>query len=180
MSFISASFTRIFPLALTTLIACSSQVYGQVVDTRKIDIKAIQSIQYYQKDNAFRAKVTVIFSNASESDVKLDNGDFMVGVSTKNKKAVHLGRGEVNDLIIPSKAQKTYTLDLFVGYDGQDSISRMMQIFNIIGDPKQKPIMELKGECGFGAKERRGWTTSNSVSIDWQFTPRIQDEVLFQ
>lgn len=177
---IKSSFQALL-LPLVILATSSIPASGQMMEILdQVDIEAIETMQYYKKDNAFRAKVTVVFSNGAERDVKLDDGEFLVGISSKQTPSVHLGRGTVTGLEIPAGKQKSYQMDLFVGYEDADTVQRMVQIFNIIGDPKQKPIMELKGECKLGARMERGWASSNSVSIEFIFTPKIQDEVLFQ
>ena len=164
-------------IALT--IALASPAFGQLEIAEQIDIKAIESMQVYKNGDKFMAKVQVLFSNDHEKNIRLKNGDFNVSIKKAGSAGIHLGRGEVAELVIPANNKQSYSLDLFVGY-GADAIGRILQVFNIVGNPDIKPIMTLEGESDFGIQSKRGWISSKSLSIEWDFTPKLQNEVLFQ
>jgi len=168
-------------LAIAATSILSSNLFAQFDLVTALDLEAVKSMQFDKQGDKYYADVEVIFSSTYSADVKLDKGDFLVTVND-----INLGRGAVDGLIIPKGAKgnpslKVAKMQIFVGYDKPETISRMIGVFNVVGMPSITPKMSLKGECSLGAQVNgRGWASSNSMSIDFVFVPELQDEVLFQ
>ncbi|KHD11479.1 hypothetical protein PN36_30530 [Candidatus Thiomargarita nelsonii] len=178
------------PILLTTLILYLLSIgtaYAfslEVVD--QLDIKAIKSIKFKQTDEEFRADVVVQFSTSAKSAIKFRNANFLITFKDDKDNEVYLGTTQSEELFFPASEDgteklKEENLAVYVGKNDLDTITRLIKIFNLIGNPESEFTMILSGTTQVGTKARRGWIYQGRVEIeDFSFHPTIQREVLFK
>jgi hypothetical protein len=156
----------------------------EIVD--KLDIKAIKSINLKQTDDDFRANVVVQFSTSAKAAIKFRKTDFIITFQDDKGTEVYLGTTQSEELFFPASSDgseklKEEKLDVYVGKNDLDTISRLIRLFNLIGNPDSEFTMILSGTTEVGTKARRGWIYQGRIEIeDFSFHPTIQREVLFK
>jgi hypothetical protein len=156
----------------------------EIVD--KLDIKAIKSITLKQSDEDFRAIVVVLFSTQAKTAVKFKKANFVITLKDDKDKKVRLGTTQSEVLSFPASKDgterlKEESLDVFVGKNNLDTLNRLIQLFNLIGNPDLEFTMILSGTTEVGTKAKRGWIYQGEVEIEaFTFHPTIQREVLFK
>ncbi len=156
----------------------------EIVD--KIDIKAIKSINLNQTDEEFRAVVIVQFSTAAEVALKFRKANFVITFKNDKGTEIYLGTTQPETIFFPACENGTEKLieeelDVYVGKNDLDTISRLISMFNLIGNPNSGFAMILSGTTEIGSKARRGWLYQGRIEIeDFTFHPTIQREVLFK
>lgn len=176
-------FKYIFSSAILLLCGLTTALQASTDIASGIDIHAIRSLKFEHQETGYIAHVEVVFSNTNNRTVRMENGEFEVFIGSKESKGNHirLGVGKLDGQQIQSNGKTTYKFVMEVGPDNSQTRNNLIGIFNIIGVPaNQTPVMFLKGICDFGVMMERGWVTQHSVSVDFQFVPRLQNEVLFQ
>jgi len=168
------------------LFICFGTVYAislEMVD--KLDIEAIKSINLIQAKDDFRAAVVVQFSNSAKASIKFRNADFVITFKNEGEKIL-LGTTKPKELIFPASRDgsprlKEEVLDVYVGKNVVATIKRLIELFNLIGNPDSEFAMILTGVTEVGIKAKRGWLYQGEVEIeDFVFHPTIQREVLFK
>ncbi|MEN8218153.1 MAG: hypothetical protein ABFS56_17635 [Pseudomonadota bacterium] len=156
----------------------------EIVD--KLDIKAIKSINLKQTNDDFRANVVVQFSTSAKAALKFRKADFIITFQDDKGTQVYLGTTQSEELFFPASSDgseklKEEMLDVYVGKNDLDTISRLISLFNLIGNPDSEFTMILSGTTEVGTKARRGWIYQGRIEIeDFSFHPTIQREVLFK
>lgn len=201
-------FKKILILAATMLAFSSTQfAQADLALANQLDVIAIESIQIEPDGNSFIATVAIIFENTSQRKVLLDEGDFDVSIYTFDRKQkeedlarnikkddreyegeespLRIGRGMITNLEIPATTGSLtgrVTYNLLVRIDASDGnpSERLRNLFNVIGNPGLDRTLMLKGDCVVGAWLKRGWVKSNTLSVDFTFTPKIENTVLLQ
>ena len=162
-------------------------VYGfsmELVD--KIDIKAIKSINFNKTETEFRADVVVQFSTVAKTAMKFRQADFIIIFKDDKGKDIYLGTTHSDEILFPSSKNGTEKLietklDVYVGKNNLKTLTRLIELFNLIGNPNSEFTMILSGTTEVGTKARRGWIYQGRVEIeDFTFHPTIQREVLFK
>ncbi len=152
----------------------------------QLDIKAIKSINLKQTENEFRAIVIVQFSTSAETALKFKNANFNLTFKDGNNPEIYLGNTKPKEILFPasrdgSKKLTEKKLDVFVGKNEFQTVTRLIQLFNLIGNPDSEFQMILSGTTEIGIKAKRGWIYQGEVQIeDFTFYPTIQREVLFK
>ncbi|RKZ85396.1 MAG: hypothetical protein DRR19_16465 [Candidatus Parabeggiatoa sp. nov. 1] len=151
----------------------------------KLDIKAIKSINLIKTDDEFRATVVVQFSTAAEVGLKFRNPRFVITFEDGKGTEIYLGTTQQNILFPASEdgSEKIVEkeLDVFVGKNDVSTTTRLIELFNLIGNPGSEFAMRLSGTTNIGTKAKRGWLYHGEVEIeDFTFHPTIQREVLFK
>lgn len=169
------------------LISLGTAAYAfslELVD--KLDIKAIKSINLKQTDKEFRADVVVQFSTSAKAAIKFRKADFVITFEDDKGTEVYLGTTQSEELFFPASEDgteklKEEMLDVYVGKNDLNTITRLISLFNLIGNPEVEFTMILSGTTEVGTKARRGWLYQGRIEIeDFTFHPTIQREVLFK
>jgi hypothetical protein len=175
---------------ITILILCIFKVeisYAlslEVVD--KIDIKAIKSILLKRNANEFRADVIVQFSSTATMPLKFKESDFVIRFKEGKGQEIFLGTTKPKEIVFSASDNgneqlQEEKLDVFVGNDDLETITRLVNLFNLIGNPNADFAMILSGSTEIGVKAKRGWIYQGRVQLeDFTFHPTIQREVLFK
>lgn len=152
----------------------------------KIDIKAIRSIHLKQTQEEFRASVAVQFSTSAEVALKFRKADFVINFQDDKGTKIYLGTTQSEELFFSASQDGNdrlieEKLEVFVGKNNVDTITRLIQLFNLIGNPDSEFAMILSGTTEVGTKAKRGWIYQGEVEIEeFTFHPTIQREVLFK
>jgi len=97
-----------------------------------------------------------------------------------------LGTTQYEELVFPASEDgneklNEEILDVYVGKNEADTITRLIKLFNLIANPDSEFEMILSGTTIVGTRARRGWIYQGSIEIeDFVFYPTIQREVLFK
>jgi hypothetical protein len=152
----------------------------------KLDIKAIKSINLNQTEDEFRAAVAVQFSNSAKAALKFRNANFVITFKNDTGNEIFLGTTKPKELYFPASKDgsarlKEEVLDVYVGKNVLDTITRLIALFNLIGNPDSEFAMILSGTTEVGTKAKRGWIYQGEVELEkFTFHPTIQREVLFK
>ncbi|MCK5876243.1 MAG: hypothetical protein KAG43_01310 [Candidatus Marithrix sp.] len=152
----------------------------------QLDIKAIKSIKLIQTEKKFRVFIVVQFSNSAIIDMKFKRSNFTINFQDDRGADVFLGTTQPKEIFfsasengIASLTEKK--LEVFVGENNIDTINRLMNLFNLIGNPDSEFAMLLSGTTEVGTRTKRGWLYQGQIKIeDFRFYPTIQREVLFK
>lgn len=183
-----------FYAILTCLLVLGSSAQAQMEAVNLINITAIKKMEVVQDGNEYKALVTLVFENDNERTIRLSGADFVVTiksdktttsvdadgkiVTVKVPYDVRFGNGDIGELDIPASGSVEREIPVMVGPVNADSLTRIFEVFNIIGNPERKLEMNLKGEGDIGAEMDHGWALQRSIAIDFTFIPEVQDEVL--
>ena len=152
----------------------------------KLDIKAIKSIKLIPNKEEFRASVVVQFSSLAESALKFKQTDFAITFKDRKGTTIYLGTTQSEELVFPASENGKIQLvdeqlNVFVGKNEAETINRLIQLFNLLGDPDAEFEMILSGTTEVGTRTKRGWIYQGKVELeDFIFNPTIQREVLFK
>ncbi|MDM8568384.1 hypothetical protein QUF50_02485 [Thiotrichales bacterium HSG1] len=152
----------------------------------QLDIKAIKSINLVQTENKFRAFITVQFSNSSPIAMKFKRSNFNINFQDDRGADIFLGTVQPQKILFPASKNGVASLiekklEVLVGEDNTNDINRLINLFNLIGNPNSEFAMILSGTTEVGTKTKRGWLYQGQVEIeDFIFYPTIQREVLFK
>ncbi|MDM8567426.1 hypothetical protein QUF74_17475 [Candidatus Halobeggiatoa sp. HSG11] len=152
----------------------------------QLDIKAIKSINLIQTDKKFRAFIVVQFSSSAPIAMKFKRSNFMINFQDDRGADVFLGTTQPKEILFPASENNVASLtekklEVFVGENNINTINRLMNLFNLIGNPDSEFAMILSGTTEVGTKTKRGWLYQGQVEIeDFVFYPTIQREVLFK
>ena len=170
-------------IALVGVMVLTQGALAQMDKIANLDIKAIKKLQFEEKGKDLVAKNVLVFSNAGDSEVKLRNAKFKVSLKTK-AGTIPMGEGLVDELLLPAgtaeePAELTKEMVLKVGPKDEETIQRLISLFNVIGDPATSFTMVLEGTSEVGFKAARGWIYQKGITVELEFQPSIQREVLF-
>ncbi len=152
----------------------------------QLDIKAIKSINLVQTDKKFRAFIVVQFSSSATIDMKFKHSNFLINFQDNMEADVFLGTTQPTEIFFPASENGIDSLvekklEVLVGENNINTINRLMNLFNLIGNPDSEFAMILSGTTEVGTKTKRGWLYQGQVTIeDFVFYPTIQREVLFK
>ena len=151
----------------------------------KLDIKAIKSINLTKTNEEYSATVVVQFSSTAEIALKFRNPRFAITFEDGKGTEIYLGTTEQNILFPASEDGTEKLVDkelaVFVGKNDVNTTTRLVDLFNLIGNPDSDFSMKLSGKTNVGTKAKRGWVYHGEVEIeDFIFHPTIQREVLFK
>lgn len=156
----------------------------EIVD--KIDIKAIKSINLKQTKEEFRADVVVQFSTSAKTALKFKQVNFELTFKDDKGRKIYLGHTQPKEILFPVSRDgeekfKEEKLDVYVGKNDFQTVTRLIQLFNLIGDPDAAFEMILSGTTVISIRAKRGWISQGEIEIeDFTFYPTIQREVLFK
>jgi len=173
----------IVAIAFAGICVLTQGAFAQMDKIANLDIKAIQKLQFEEKGKDLIARNVLVFSNAGDSEVKLRNATFKVSLKSGDK-TIPMGEGLVEELVLPAgtaeePAELTKEMVLTVGPKNDETVSRLIALFNVIGDPTSKFTMILEGTSEVGFKGARGWIYQKGITVELEFQPSIQREVLF-
>ena len=179
---------RHFVLSLMVVLSLNLRdIYALSVEmVDQLDIKAIKSINLKKTDEEFRAEVVVQFSTSATAAVKFKEADFVIIFQDGQGEKIHLGTAKPKEIIFPASEDgiehlKDEKLDVYVGKNDINTITRLIKLFNLIGNPDSEFAMILSGSTEVGTKAKRGWIYQGRVELeDFTFHPTIQREVLFK
>jgi hypothetical protein len=171
-------------VALASIVSClcaAGLAHAQGAELQKLDIKAVKSLQVFQDREGFKTRVVLVISNDNASQVRLRNTKFRVQLRNELDMGdpIHLGVARKAEIVL-DQARNLVTLDVEVGPKNDDSIGRLIQMFNLIGNPENRIGMLLDGEGEAGVKGDRGWIDQTGLKANLQFKPQVQREVLFE
>ncbi len=152
----------------------------------KLDIKAIKSIHLTQINNEFRATIKVQFGSTSDVDLKFKNANFKITFKNNKDSDIYLGVTESAEFFFPASEHgierlQDENLNVYVGKNDLDTLNRLIEMFNLMGNPNSEFAMILSGVTDVGTKVKRGWIYQGHIEIeDFTFHPTIQREVLFK
>lgn len=180
----NSAITFLTGLVLAGLTCGSVYAADQAEIMDQLQVVAIKSIKMERKDGHYVATVGVAFANGSNRNLKLVKGYFDFGIKGGDQETF-IGRSQKLDLLLPAAKENKptvteYTLNMTIGEDHNSTFTRILEIFNLVANPKQTITLSLTGECNLGQEVTNGWVYSKSKLVELKFTPKLQNEVLFQ
>lgn len=174
-------------LAVGTLIVGNAS--AQMDQIGKLDIKAIKKMEFAEKGKDLVAKNVLVFANAGPSEVKLRNAEFKVSLKSADK-VIPMGVGKIAELVFPAAtkgegdaltpSELVQEMEIKVGPKDDETIAKLIAMFNVIGDPGTAFTLMLEGTSEVGAKSEKGWIYQKGITVELEFQPSIQREVLFK
>mgnify|MGYP000995745499 CR=1 FL=1 len=164
-------------------------VAAQQEAVNALDVKAIKSMQLQEKSGKYIAEVGVIFVNKSDKESKMRKATFDVAFKSGDV-SIPFGKANLDELVLPAgekaedgtvtSAEKEVTLTVTVGPKDSETFSRLVGLFNIIGNPESELTMQLNGQGELGMKVDKGWVYQQNMAVELEFVPTIAREVLFK
>jgi len=174
--------------------------FAQMDKVAKLDITAIKTMRFEERGADLMAKTGLVFSNAADSEIKLRNGEFRISVKSVDRaaadrnappKTTPIGTGKLEELVFPAASrveggaskpgQLLKEMEIKVGpRDDKTTMQRLIALFNIVGDPASTFTLILEGTCEVGIKAEKGWIYQSGITVELEFQPSIQREVLFK
>jgi hypothetical protein len=162
---------------------------AQMDNIAKLDIKAIKKMEFVEKGKDLVVKNTLVFANAGATEVKLRNAEFKVSLKSADK-VIPMGIGKIDELVFPAAtkgegdaltpSELVKELEIKVGPKDDETIQKLISMFNLIGDPATAFTLMLEGTSEVGAKGEKGWIYQKGITVELEFQPSIQREVLFK
>jgi hypothetical protein len=205
---ISHRITSLALVAATLLVMLSPgdlPAQDQVQELTKLNLKAIKKISFHQEEGRYRAVLAVVFDYSGDRDLRLRESKFKITVLKNQfidgeKVSVRVPFGDASDFLIPVsgellptdeaiipapqpgalKSEGIIYLPTDVGPADAETVTRILQIVNVFGDPEAEFQIELDGDGEAALRIERGWITQKGVGIEFLFRPLVQREVLFE
>jgi len=117
---------------------------AQVADIASVDIQAVKSLKLVETESTYDCDAVILIQNASEQDVKFQDIRFMVSFAAGDK-TVPFGTAPVSSLILPKDEISEVKLTIKVGPKDEKTTKRLIELFNMTGNPAMAPIMLLNG-----------------------------------
>lgn len=178
-------------LPLTTgILACMvftllvGQVSAQMNEIAQMNIKAIKKMNFVDGGKNINLTNTIVFANAATTEIKLRNPEFKISLKS-DVGSILIGTGTVPEILFPAataeqpEAEVTQEITVTVGPKDEDTIMRLITLFNALGDPEAEFTLLLEGTTEVGVKNDKGWVYQKGISVEFEFEPSIQREVLF-
>ncbi|MGB3975371.1 MAG: hypothetical protein WBM02_00930 [bacterium] len=178
-------------LLITISVLCmiaGSTAFAQIEQLSKLDIKAIQKMQFIETGTSVMMKNVFVFVNKGLTDVKLRNAEFEVSLKTDDKE-FYIGKGKFDELVFQAAEQKEDSivpyefkpeLEIKIGPKNDETTQKLMTLFNIIGNPDVSFTLLLKGTSEVGLKGEKGWLYQTGFAVEFEFKPKYQRTVLFE
>jgi hypothetical protein len=155
----------------------------------KLDIKTIKKMEFSEKGKDLVAKNVLVFANAGASEVKLRNAEFKVSLKSAGK-VIPMGVSRIDELVFPAAAkgqdgalapsELVKEMEIKVGPKDDETVAKLIAMFNVIGDPATTFTLMLEGTSEVGTKSEKGWIYQKGITVELEFQPSIQREVLFK
>lgn len=192
--------------ALSTVVCLclfAGAAYGQADSEflSNLSILSISKMQVAVADNNYVLKATVSFANRNKEAGKLLNCKFQAFIDTKRgAEAVVLpvGDGAIAELVVPggsvqeAKKKKEaatikpglvdYEVTVALGPKNDVTFAKLVDIWNVVGDPQAPMSMMLKGQSELAKQLPNGWVSEEGKRYNVQlgYKPTVQREVLFR
>jgi hypothetical protein len=176
--------------AAALLCATSCLAASDVDSVSKISIASVNKVQVIETDSEYLLQVDIAFENKNPEAIKLRNAKFHSIIESKGKSTdltIDIGDTTIDELEIPGAANKktpgqvVKTVTITLGSKNQDSVSKMIKLWNILGNPTAPMTLVLKGSSEFGTKLPNGWVfeQGKTYEVELRFVPTVQRRVLF-
>ena len=181
---------RLIPFLM--FFALASGICLAQIDTQKtlsnLDITAIQKMQVEKTVTGYTLRVITILSNENAESLRLRNGEFEVSFDRGPKLTpIVLGRTAVASQDFPGKKgdkDGTGAMELVVavGPKNDETLDRILAMYNIVGDPDSNLKMVVKGKAEIGLQLPRGWVfeQGRKVELELNFSPQVQRIILLK
>ncbi len=178
--------TLVMLLSVLAVGTCMAQ--AEVQETLgNLDISAIKSMQMTKGLDTYQLKVTVIMTNQNPEALRLRNGNFELTFDRAKDGMLNLGPTSIADKIIPGKnisgpGTTEMVLNVTVGPKNEQTVDRMVEMFNLIGNPASSLKMVVKGKSEVGLQLPRGWffEEGKKLEVELVWTPEIQRVILLK
>lgn len=152
-----------------------------------LDISAVKSLQVRKSGNSYYLDMVVQMRNANERDIKLSECDFGVKLGSSVFSPRYIGKTTpqqivINSAMTDSAPSTDVNLQIGLGADQANVLSTLTYVMNIVGNPADKTQIILDGGANASLKGKRGWIEkTDPVRIaEWQYSPKIQKELLLE
>jgi len=151
-----------------------------------LTISAIKKMQVMRDPTACRMEVVAIVSNENAESMKLRNGSFEVSFHRPGG-SITLGTAQIREQEVygknaPQQGTTVMNLNVYVGPNNDESVNRLIAVFNIVGNPDARLEMIVKGLSEVGLQLPKGWVFARDLKaeVELRFTPAIQREILLK
>jgi hypothetical protein len=181
-----------FMTTLATVLAVSLcfgvQTSMAQADLGAVSLTAIKSMHIDSEAGRYFADVLVLIQNKSDKTIRLK--DYVFDVDFKQGEEITpFGTAPLEEAVIngatgegegSTPGQYEATLRIDIGPKGSDTMDRLLQLFNVIGDPSNTLNLILEGTGEVGTRLPNGWASQTGIKLELEFVPTIQREVLFK
>jgi hypothetical protein len=179
-------FFLLISMAVAAVEICMAQADVQKT-LGNLDISAIKNMQMVKGSDGYFLKLTVILTNQNAEALRLRNGDFELTFDRAKGGLLDLGKTSVADTIVPGKKSAgpgtaDMLLDVAVGPKNEQTVDRLTEMFNLIGDPVANLRMVVKGRSEVGLQLPRGWffEQGKKLEVELVWTPEIKREIVLK
>ena len=179
-------FTLVAAFILVT--AAVSMAQADVQQTvSNLDISAIKKMQIRWDARGYTMDVQVNLTNANAGALRLRNGEFEVTMEGSKKGPIDLGSTSLKDQIVRGKVgeqpgNELMALSVFMGPPGQATVDKLIDVFNLFGDPVLNLKMVIRGKSEVGLQLPKGWVyeQGKKYEVELTFTPAFQREFVLK
>ena len=153
-----------------------------------LDIVAVKKMQVEKSAQGYTLRLITILSNTNAESLRLRNGEFELSFDRgPNLTPIVLGRTTVASQDFPGKkgdqgGTGSMELVVTVGPRNEETLDRVLAMYNIVGDPAALLQIIVKGRAEVGLQLPRGWVfeQGKKVELELNFTPQVQREVVLK
>lgn len=184
-------FLSCFLVLLSLLALGAPALWGQ--SPSDLDMLAVKSMQVRQVQGMFLADLEVILTNRGDQNIVLRDYKYTVTIvklepteTGVEEKFIELGQGEFRRLKMPKyhrSLKDGFVRELpgmVVGPVDMETNAKLIELFNLLGDPKAQFHMLLdlyEGEIG--TELANGIQYQGGLRVELKFRPKVRREVLF-
>lgn len=151
------------------------------IESMEVEPTTEQAIHYLN--------VAVEIENKNDKDLKLVNNSFDFFIETPEpKQKIKIGSdvayagkdpatGEYKEIYL-KKGEKTQVIfKVEMGRDEASVLETVIHILNFIGKPVDGRKLFINGSFTLGIKSAKGWSYADNLRVEWEFCPKIVEEL---
>ena len=171
----------------------------ELIDKMKVDkIKKMQVLQEEKSKNYYML-IDVVVKNENDKELILTGNEFNFsicrsekGKSEKERYAecqkkesplvTFIGTDKHEDIPLASGSKESpseNSVQFKVDLTGEANVvlERTVALLNFVGDPQTDRTFFIKGNFNLGVKTAQGWTYADQIRVEWQFCPKLQEQL---
>ncbi|MGB3977015.1 MAG: hypothetical protein WBM02_00770 [bacterium] len=157
---------------------------AQIPGLDAFEIGDIKSIALEDNGAEVIVKVSLIFRNNNEFDVKLRSGKFKILAIPKTGEKILIGTSQVQELYLPGKAsnqvEKEDELSMVLGSNRAQIIKKLTALLLSVASEQDQLNLILEGECDVGIKQGNNWQYLNGLMFEFSLDNKIDWDILFE
>jgi hypothetical protein len=176
-------------LALASLFLNTASAQDMAAKLGNVSIVSVDRMVLTNTGSAYQVAVDITFQNQNADPLRFRNADLEVSLKTAHSdgtsELVDLGPSHIAEVVLPGGSAATpgavtSTATVMLGSTNDATYAKLVQLFNAVGDPTNKPSLLLSGSSELNLKLPNGWVgqLGQRFQVDLTFTPTLQRKVL--